>query len=153
VDLTINSKRFTLLNDESTYRNNNQVLLTFSPQLEQTKTKFIDIPIQIKDQDGKAFIDSGCSFNAISSAFAKRCNLTIEDYGNDISCEVGGGSRIKIKRRVTRCDFNLFDLGNYSAYVFVMDPIPFGYDAIFGLDFLNKVNPIIDWPSQEASYR
>jgi RNase H-like domain found in reverse transcriptase/Integrase zinc binding domain/Reverse transcriptase (RNA-dependent DNA polymerase)/Chromo (CHRromatin Organisation MOdifier) domain len=94
---------------------------------------------------GKAFVDSGCSFNAISSSYSSRCGLKTKIMEKNIICAVGGGNTISIERRVAECTFNLNELGNYKAAVFVMDSIPMNCDAIFGTVFLKQINPQIDW--------
>lgn len=110
----------------------------------------MQIPVRIADQEGNAFIDTGCSFNAVSSDYAARCNLQITEHDNDLSCAVGGGSRITIKRRVAKCTFDLLGLGTLETYVFVMDPIPFNCDIIFGMNFMEVVNPQIDWNRKQV---
>ena len=109
------------------------------------------IRVRVGNQDGEAFMDSGCTFNAVSSAFAKKCMLSVEEFDNDLTCAIGGGKSIKIKRRVARCSFDLLELGKWDTQVFVMDPIPLGCDAIFGLGFLRAINPEIDWQTGKVT--
>lgn len=112
--------------------------------------KFIIIPMRIAGMDGNAFIDCGCTFTAVSSDFASRCGLEIKYFPNDIVCAVGGGSSINIPRRVSKCSFDLLELGEYESTIFIMDSIPLQCDAILGTDFLTTVNPYIDWRNKSA---
>lgn len=56
-----------------------------------------------------------------------------------------------IKRRTSKVTFDLLELGTLETTVFVMDPIPLGCDAIFGMDFLKTVNPKICWKTKSVS--
>jgi hypothetical protein len=105
----------------------------------------ITLPIKLFDIEGRAFIDSGCSFSAISSKFAASSGIRIIDGNVDIKCIIGGGNVITLKKRETTGLFDLFHLGEISIDVLIMDPIPGECDAIFGLQFLQHVNPDIDW--------
>ena len=135
------------ITDESQYKNENHTCFATNPINAQIMT----IPIMVGNQSGEAFMDSGCTFNAVSTSFAERCKLKIIDHDNDLKCAVGGGQSISIKRRVAKCTFDLLKLGVLDTYVFVMDPIPLGYDVLFGYDFLETVNPNIDWKNRQVS--
>ena len=105
----------------------------------------VTLPIKLFGTEGRAFIDSGCSFNAISSKFAASSGIRIIDGNVDINCIIGGGNIIKLRKREATGVFNLFHLGEITVDVLVMDPIPGDCDAIFGMQFLKHVNPDIDW--------
>lgn len=115
--------------------------------------KYVIMEVANGNTKGRAFIDSGCTFNAVSSSFAIACGLKVEELPNDVVCEVGGGKEIRMKRRVAHIEFDLGRLGTYATYVFVIDPIPIGVDVLFGMDFLINVNPDIDWIKKTTSLR
>jgi len=109
------------------------------------------LPVRVGCQEGEAFMDCGCTFIAVSEAFAKRCELEVHHYDNEIKCAVGGGNTISFQRRVARCKFDLGDLGTLETFVFIMDPIPFGCDVILGMEFFEAVNPKINWREGSTS--
>ena len=111
----------------------------------KTDQAAVTLPIKLFDIEGRAFIDSGCSFNAISSKFAASSGIRIIEGNVDIKCIIGGGNVITLKKREATGLFDLFHLGEISIDVLIMDPIPGECDAIFGLQFLKHVNPDIDW--------
>ena len=93
--------------------------------------QYVYLPVKVTNRDKKsvelkAFIDSGCTFNAISSKLAEDCGLEVITHDNDIKCNVGGGNVINIKRKVARISLDLLELGSLETWVFVMDPIPMG---------------------------
>ena len=106
------------------------------------------MPIILSGKAGMAFIDSGCTFNAISTAYAQKCNQDIIDTQENIQITVGGGHVLEMKRRISDVLFDLGDLGLFSTIVFVMEHIPLKCDAIFGMDFLEKFNPSICWKNK-----
>lgn len=132
---------------ESVYKNSKHTFYNMGISKTEDTKKYVTIPLMVNSEHGKAFIDSGCTFNAISEVFAKRCQLEIKDYPQDIQCEVGGGKIIMIKRRIAKVKFQLYNLGKFETSVFVMDNIPLGCEAIFGMDFLKIMNPKICWES------
>lgn len=111
----------------------------------ENMTSYVDVPIKVGKVSGQAFLDSGCTFNAISSEFATKCGVDVVDMEDTFKCTVGGGKIIDIARRVAQVKFDLLQLGTFETDVFVLDPIPMGKDALFGMDFLIPVNPRIDW--------
>ena len=84
--------------------------------------KHLRLPVSIGGRNGEAFMDCGCTFIAVSEEYARRCNLVVQDYENDLKCAVGGGQTISFKRRVARCSIDLGELGSLDTFVFVMDP-------------------------------
>jgi Retroviral aspartyl protease len=102
---------------------------------------------------GEAFVDSGCTFNAISEEFARKCGVPIESLPNDLILTVGGGKIINIQRRIAKMNFELPLKKCYGTYVFVMDPIPIGADILFGMEFLNALNPTIDWRTKSLTFQ
>ena len=113
--------------------------------------KAIILDVDINDCKGRAFVDSGCTFNAVSTEYARICNLSIVEKEKDIVCAIGGGKIISIKRRIAECDFGNENLGRIHSKVFVMDDIPLGCDMILGMEFLRMVNPVIDWNTGRAT--
>lgn len=109
------------------------------------KKKYLSMPFSVNGEEGTAFIDSGCTFNAISAVFATRCNQTIQDTQEQIQITIGGGQTMQITRRITEILFDLGNLGPFDTKVFVMDHIPLQCDAIFGMEFLEHFNPSICW--------
>ena len=119
-----------------------------------TRSPYVMLPVELEKQQGTVFVDSGCSFNAISIEFAKRCQIPYLHYpDNPILCEVGGKKTVKIERRVAEGTFAMEGIGTYTTCVYVMDVIPMDADAIFGMDFLMDVNPKIDWKKGTATGR
>lgn len=102
---------------------------------------------------GRAFVDSGCTFNAISKPFAEKLGTQIKEYDNDVVCHIGQDQTVRMKRRIARVFFDMGALGTYDADVFVMDKVPTGAEAIFGMDFLRTVNPTIDWQQASVAVR
>lgn len=109
------------------------------------KDDYVQIEVKLSNEDGKAFIDSGCTFNAITIAFAKKAGISFKTFSNPIVCEIGLNKTMTVERRVAEVEFDLGPLGSLQTYVYVMDSLPLHKDAIFGMDFLKSVNPIIDW--------
>lgn len=105
----------------------------------------ITFTVSCNELSGKAFVDSGCTFNAVSTSYADRCKMEITEYENDLVCTIGGGKTLTVKRCVARVKFDLGDIGRIDSYVFVLDHLPMECDVLFGMDFLRTVNPIIDW--------
>ena len=132
-----------------TYYKYNHVCFTLNSQID--KATILDI--DIKGIKGRAFVDSGCTFNAVSSDFAKKCEMEIINHDKDIVCTVGGGKLISIKRRITNFEFENEELGRLYTSSFVMDPIPLGCDMILGMEFLKQTNPIINWNTGKATKR
>ena len=156
-DSVVNDKDNTfMLYDEFAYLKDDHTCLSVVPDVVPAGSEptpamnFFSVAVKVGEIKGKAFLDSGCTFNAVSSEFAEKCNLEIVDHDNDIKCAIGGGKNLQIKRRVAKCTFDLLSLGTLETHVFVMDPIPLGCDIIFGLDFLETVNPQIDWKTKTA---
>lgn len=141
----INRDTLFLLNESTYFTQNHEYFKMYCSKGGRTGQELMKIPVKIKDQDGMAFMDSGCTFNAMSEAFARKCGLEIKEYDKILECAVGGGNSIRMKRRVVCCTIDLLTLGTLKTYVFVMDPIPLDCDIIFGMDFLRTVNPIINW--------
>ena len=119
--------------------------------LDPVGTDWVIIPFRIRGHEGRGFIDSGCTFNAISNAFGSKCEIQIKDFDNDIKCAVGGGSLIQLKRRVGQCQFDFLDLGMMDTTFFALENIPMGCDAILGMEFLSTMNPNIDWSTRQVS--
>jgi predicted aspartyl protease len=105
----------------------------------------ITFTVSCNELSGKAFVDSGCTFNAVSTSYADQCKMEITEYENDLVCTIGGGQTLTVKRCVARVKFDLGDIGRIDSYVFVLDHLPMECDVLFGMDFLRTVNPIIDW--------
>ena len=115
------------------------------------KIKYIILPTKVSDKQGKAFIDCGCSFNAITVEYAERCNIPFTKYEDDLVCVIGDGNKMTLQRRVARVKFEIENLGIIDTYVFVMDKLPLDCDVLFGMDFLSNVNPKINWKSGKLS--
>lgn len=119
---------------------------------------YVYMPISIGEHSGEAFVDSGCTFSAISMEFAERCGLDIMVHPKPLRCAVGGDQTITLKRQTATVTFNMYKVGTWSTTVFVMDKLPAGKAAIFGTDFLDIVDPVISWrtrtvePSRSAPY-
>lgn len=135
----------------------NKVLSTLEPayirqlnhsQSNSDKTSHLSIPFSVNDKIGVAFIDSGCTFNAISTGFAKQSNQKVEETYETINITIGGGQILQVNRRTTEISFDLGNLGPFNTKVFVLDHIPLNCDAIFGMEFLEHFNPSICWKSK-----
>jgi transposase InsO family protein len=105
----------------------------------------------VNGQTGRAFVDCGCTFNAIADAYARKCQLNITDYPNDLVCTIGGDRTMTVKRRVVRVLFDLGETGIADCYAFVFEKLPWGCDVLFGMDLLRLVNPVINWQTGELS--
>lgn len=80
---------------------------------------FIEVDVRVGKQKGRAFLDSGCTFNAISFNFEDKCGLTVRDMGDSFVCTVGGGKSVEIKKMVTHVCFDLGHLGSLETEVLV----------------------------------
>lgn len=139
------------LRNESTYALSDHTCFNNTTGSDLGYRKHLRLPVSIEGLNGEAFMDCGCTFIAVSENYAKRCNLAIRDYKNDLKCAVGGGQTISLKRRVARCVIDLGELGSLDTFVFIMDPIPFGCDMILGMEFFEAVNPRINWRDHSMS--
>ncbi len=111
----------------------------------KNSTGFLHLPFKCEGKSALSFVDSGCSFNAVTKAFAAECQLEITECEQPLKISTGGGKSFQTKRLVAVAQFEFEGLGKHEFPVFVMDPIPMGCDAIFGMDFLKLANPVIDW--------
>jgi len=105
----------------------------------------------VNGNKGRGFVDCGCTFNAMTDAFARKCGLEIKDYPNDLVCKIGGDRTMVVKRRVVRVEFDLGETGKALCYAFVFDKIPWGCDVLFGMDLLRLINPVINWQTGTMS--
>jgi Reverse transcriptase (RNA-dependent DNA polymerase)/Retroviral aspartyl protease len=137
-----------LLFVESVYTTEDHVCQALSASDSANQDKVLAIEFCMAGQKGNAFIDSGCTFNAISTAFSKQCDLKKLKYDNVLKCAVGGGNIIELERVVCQCAFDLGDLGSFETQAFILDKIPLQFDAILGMTFLESVNPTIDWQAR-----
>ena len=107
--------------------------------------KYVFINFQLSGGSGKAFVDSGCTFNAISLRYAEMHGIPYQEMDQDLLITIGDDKQMRMKRRVARVLFDLGAVGTLDTYVFVMDVLPMQAQAIFGMDFLETVNPKIVW--------
>jgi gag-polyprotein putative aspartyl protease len=120
-------------------------VLQLSPQARQDRSKFLFVPFCIGSGHGEAFVDSGCTFNAISTAFANKWNIPFDTMHDMITIKIGGEQDMAVPRRIAQVTINLGSLGTLDTHVFVLDVLPMHAEAIFGMDFLKTVNPSINW--------
>ena len=113
------------------------------------KKVYVEQEVKVHDLATKAFVDCGCTFNAISTAFARRANIAYERLPNPLECEIGDGRTMRTERRVAQAEFDLGKLGRFSTYCFVLDILPMNMDVLLGMDFLQSVNPNIDWKTRK----
>jgi hypothetical protein len=133
--------------------NSAQTSTSENSHIESPPTNVITLKFQVGKNTGTAFVDSGCTFCAISTSFASRCKLKVKTFKEDFVCAIAGGSEMKMQKKLATCVFNLGDLGNFKSDVLIMDHIPVDCEAIFGTDFLMTINPNINWKTRTASPR
>lgn len=100
----------------------------------------------------KCFVDSGCGFNAISEDAALKTGKTIKRGGDQLKITLGLKQHKMMERAVVEVEMYIPDVGTYTTPCFVMD-IPMGADILLGYDFLQLVNPLIDWKTKSMIAR
>ena len=121
------------------------------PEMHFMKARIMDMETNYCTE---SFVDSGCSFDAVSSQFAADTNMSVMHYKNrPLKIKVGGGKRIEVPRKVAEMTIEVENIGVYKANCFVLDHIPDGKDVLLGLPFLKITNPDINWTSGELRQR
>ena len=92
-----------------------------------------------------SFIDSGCSFNAVSAEYAAKTGMLITESNNPLIITVGGNQKLRCDRKVAQIDIIIDGIGAYKSPCFVMETIPEQCEILLGIEFLSLVNPEIDW--------
>ncbi|GAX83914.1 hypothetical protein CEUSTIGMA_g11338.t1, partial [Chlamydomonas eustigma] len=115
---------------------NSAATCDYSQQLMTVQVSLNGIPCTL-------LVDSGASRNFISTAFAKKHNLTLCALDQALRVRLADGTITTTSHHLPSASVSFSSTFSYSSS-FVATHLP-GYDGILGKPFLTDVNPIIDW--------
>ena len=115
--------------------------------LSENHSSLIRLPVIINDIKANTLLDPGSTSHFISQNYVNKNQLPITKSEHTIEIQLADGTQ-QISNNIVKVKVNF---GNkYTEYIsFVVLPIP-NYDAIIGMPFLEKNNPIIDWKKKSV---
>jgi hypothetical protein len=96
-----------------------------------------------------AMLDSGSSYTIISQQIVEKYGLEVQDSDSPVSVALADG-RVKVMTKCCKASLNFN--GRILDFNFLVLDIP-GFDIILGMDFLDDVNPDINWPLRSLRFR
>ena len=91
------------------------------------------------------FVDSGASFNGVSSDLVSKLGLEIMEYPDrPLQITLGANTSSTIPRRIVQVVILVEGFDPYPLFCFVL-PLPPSCDLLLGLPWLKAVNPVINW--------
>ena len=103
----------------------------------------------IKREDGTEdeitlFVDNGATFNIISESTARKTGKEIHKSAQPLVISLGLEQREVVERKYIWMDLDINNVGRIQIPAFIL-PVPEGHDVLLGMDFLEQMNPLIDW--------
>ena len=95
----------------------------------------------------KALVDSGASFSAIREDLAHEVRLPIRHHGTQMSFILGFDKEVKHPKRTIETEIAVEQCPSYLGEFLLLESIPEDCQVLLGHDWLQRVNPIIDWPT------
>ena len=118
-------------------------------QLTTPTRSLIKLEAIIEGKPAVVLVDSGATGDFVSNKFANDHSLKSSPLPQQDFVTLANGSKQEVASIVKSASISI---GSYSDTIdFVSLPLV-GYDAILGMSWLNKYNPIIDWRNKSIKF-